>query len=111
MATETRSALLGFGVCPLCGGKTHIKRRQDVPGKRPYSHCQDEHDQGCNHTHYTKNAVEERLMLAKMRPLASAPAAPAPGPAPAPTPAAPAPAPAAPAPAPAPARRHSLFGG
>lgn len=114
-----RSTLLGFGVCPLCGGKTHIKRRTDVDGKKPYSHCLDETEQGCNHTHYAKNATEERLMLAKMRPLKTSAPAPEPAPAAAPVaaPAAPAPAPVATggalpvSPPPAAPRRRGLFGG
>lgn len=114
---KPRSALIGFGACPLCGGKTHVKRRTDVDGKRPYSHCQDETDQGCNHTHYAKNATEERLMLAKMRPLPGAQPAPVATPAPPTATATPAPAMPAAAAAPSappktapPARRNSLFG-
>lgn len=107
---EQRSALLGFSACPLCGGKTHVKRRTDVEGKKPYSHCLDETEVGCNHTHYAKNPTEERLMLAKMRPLpggaaptATRDAAPASAAAAAPAPITPAPAPAAP-------KRSGLFG-
>lgn len=111
-----RSTLLGFGACALCGGKTHIKRRTDVDGKRPYSHCVDEHETGCNSTLYARNATEERLMLGKMRPLQSDPpaAAPAAAPAaPAPAPAAAASKPASPPPAAPPAvpARRRLFGG
>lgn len=86
--------LLGFSVCPLCGGKTHVKRKQE-DGKRPYSHCLDEHDTGCSHTHYATNKAQEALMLAKTRalkPLAgegSPTPTPAAEPAPTPTPASP----------------------
>lgn len=70
MATiKPKSVLIGFSVCPLCGGKTHVKRIE-ADGKRPYSHCLDEHDKGCSHTHYATNAGQEALMLAKTRPLA-----------------------------------------
>lgn len=107
-AARPKSVLIGFSVCPLCGGKTHVKRI-DAEGKRPYSHCLDEHDKGCSHTHYATNAQQEALMLAKMRPLAGPTPSPSPAPAPAPEPAS-APA-AAPAPAaPARRRRHGLFG-
>lgn len=71
MATAAKGApsvLLGFSVCPLCGGKTHVKQKQE-DGKRPYSHCLDEHDAGCSHTHYATNAAQARLMMDKTRPV------------------------------------------
>lgn len=90
MATDKpKSVLIGFGVCPLCGGKTHVKRI-DAEGKRPYSHCLDEHDQGCSHQHHATNAQQDRLMRERMRPLAPLPSATPPSP-PTPTPAAAAP--------------------
>jgi len=92
---KPKSVLIGFGVCPLCAGKTHVKRI-DAPGKRPYSHCLDEHDKGCSHTHYATNAQQDGLMRGLMRPIkplepsATPSAAPAPAatqePAPTPTP-------------------------
>lgn len=108
MATDKpKSVLIGFGVCPLCGGKTHVKRI-DAEGKRPYSHCLDEHDRGCSHTHYATNAQQDALMRGHMRPLAPLPSAtPASPPAPEPVDT-PAPAP-TPSQAPAPAVRRGLF--
>lgn len=113
MATKTdkpRSVLIGFGKCPLCKGKSHIKR---IPteGKRPYSHCLDEFDKGCSHTHYATTAGQEALMLASMRPINTDPPPadpPAADPAPAPTPE-PAAAPAPAIPPAAPAKRRGLF--
>jgi len=109
MATiKPKSALIGFSVCPLCGGKTHVKKIE-AEGKRPYSHCLDEHDQGCSHTHYATNAQQEKLMLAKTRPLGGATATAtqaAPAPVQAPEQAAPSVvAPSTPPPATAPKRR------
>lgn len=86
------SDLIGFYVCPLCQGKTHVKRKNEA-GKRAYSHCLDEHDQGCSLTIHTHTAGQERLLLAAMRPLAlggptaTPVAAPSPTPTPTPTPA------------------------
>lgn len=68
-AEKPKSVLIGFSTCPLCGGKTHVKRI-DAAGKRAYSHCLDEHDKGCSHTHYATNAQQEALMVGKMRALA-----------------------------------------
>jgi hypothetical protein len=65
---KPKSVLVGFSVCPLCGGKTHVKRI-DLDGKKPYSHCLDEHDQGCSHTLYTYNAQQAGLLMAKTRPV------------------------------------------
>lgn len=109
-ADKPKSVLIGFGVCPLCGGKTHVKRI-DAEGKKPYSHCLDEHDKGCSHTHYATNAQQEALMRGLMRPIAPLPSAtPAAAPAADPAPAPPSP-PSATAPAAAPApRRRGLFG-
>lgn len=101
--SKAKSVLIGFSTCPLCGGKTHVKRI-DAPSKRAYSHCLDERDLGCSHTHYSTNAAQEGLMLGKMRPAGT--------PAPAPAPAAEARQTHAEegAAAPAPARRRGLFG-
>lgn len=113
-ADKPKSVLVGFSVCPLCGGKTHVKRI-DAAGKRPYSHCLDEHDKGCSHTHYATNAQQEALMLGKTRPLKSPTPSPTQEPAPEPAPPAPSPAPtpsptpASPAPSPAPVKRRAFF--
>lgn len=74
-ADKPKSVLIGFSVCPLCAGKTHVKRI-DAPGKRAYSHCLDEHDMGCSHTHYATNAQQEELMVGGMRRLGGASATP-----------------------------------
>jgi hypothetical protein len=113
-AAKPKSVLVGFSTCPLCGGKTHVKRIE-AEGKRPYSHCLDEFDHGCSHTHYATNPGQERLMLAKTRPVATPtptrPPEPAKGDDKPPSPPTPTATPAAaPPPPPTPARRLGLFG-
>lgn len=98
---KPKSVLIGFGVCPLCGGKTHVKRI-DAEGKRPYSHCLDEHDKGCSHQHHATNPQQDKLMREKMRPLAPSPGPTPPSPTPTPTPPRQDDPPAPPAPTPAP---------
>lgn len=106
------SVLLGFGLCPLCGGKSHVKRK-DEPGKKAYSHCVDEHDMGCSHTHYATNARQEALMIEKMRPIKALwSAAPTPSEPSPPSPTATGSVNVEPVPAPAPTgKRRGLFGG
>lgn len=118
-ADKAKSVLVGFSVCPLCGGKTHVKRKEE-DGKRAYSHCLDEHDKGCSHTHHSTNAQQEALMLGKTRKLQALPSAtPTPGTQPEPqedptevTPSPPSatPADANPSPTPAKAKRRGLWG-
>lgn len=85
-ADKPKSVLIGFGVCPLCGGKTHVKKI-DAEGKRPYSHCLDEYDKGCSHSHHATNPQQDALMRGLMRPIAGAQptASPTAAPEPAPT--------------------------
>lgn len=78
------SILLGFATCSLCGGKTHVKRREE-PGKRAYNHCLDEHDKGCSHTAHCTSKAQEDLLLAKMRPVAGGGASATPSPSASPT--------------------------
>jgi len=74
-AVKPKSVLVGFAACPLCGGKTHVKRI-DAEGKKPYSHCLDEHDKGCSHTLYTYNTQQAAMLMSMTRPLQSGAAVP-----------------------------------
>lgn len=75
------SVLIGTHKCPFCGGRTHVKVK-DEEGKKAYSHCLDEFDKGCSHTGHATTAAQDKLLRAAMKPIGgtATPTGPSPSP-------------------------------